>query len=253
MDLQTFQTNIHEFLSYVQQLKEENERLKQQVDNHNPSWKSLEQMIIDKDVLNSNDKKLVTDLTNALINKFELDVSPSNKKAALILAMDHSGSMGYYEKYCAKVLGFWLEEILKRKYSAIPVKYIVHHTQAKEVDKDDFYNKGESGGTICSSALQKANELIESMDYEDMDVFMIQISDGDNLTSDNEKCMKLINRLSNKIKLYGYFEINEYNRVSTLMASYRYIHLENFRNKTVKVVEDVIDAIEVFSKKMLSK
>ncbi len=50
---------------------------------------------------------------------------------------------------------------LRTKYETVEIEFIAHHTEAKVVNEEDFFSKGESGGTICSSAYRKALELID--------------------------------------------------------------------------------------------
>ena len=54
-----------------------------------------------------------------------------------------------------------MTKFLRSKYETVEIEFIAHHTEAKVVSEDDFFSKGESGGTICSSAYRKALELIE--------------------------------------------------------------------------------------------
>jgi uncharacterized protein len=44
----------------------------------------------------------------------------------------------------------------------VEIVFIAHHTEAKEVEGEEFFTRGESGGTICSSAYVKALEIIDS-------------------------------------------------------------------------------------------
>jgi len=51
---------------------------------------------------------------------------------------------------------------LRTKYKSVEIIFIAHHTQAKIVTEEEFFTKGESGGTKCSSAYKLALDLIES-------------------------------------------------------------------------------------------
>ncbi len=75
--------------------------------------------------------------------------------------MDTSGSMGVWEKYMARSFFFWMTRFLRTKYETVEIEFIAHHTEAKVVSEEHFFSKGESGGTICSSAYRKALELID--------------------------------------------------------------------------------------------
>ena len=48
-------------------------------------------------------------------------------------------------------------------------------------------------------------------------------SDGDNLTSDNVRCVKLVEELMKVSNMFGYGEVNQYNR-----HSYSYDRLQKY-------------------------
>ncbi len=175
----------------------------------------------------------------------EIELPHSN---ALIMAMmDTSGSMGLFEKYIARSFFFWMTRFLRRKYEKVEIVFIAHHTEAKVVTEDEFFTKGESGGTICSSAYQKALELIDSRySPSSYNIYPFHFSDGDNLTSDNEKCVKLIGELLKRSNMFGYGEVNQYNRSSTLMSAYRSINDPAFQYCVIKEKGEVYKALKTF-------
>lgn len=134
-----------------------------------------------------------------------------DSKAVVLAMMDTSGSMGKWEKYMARSFFFWMTRFLRTKYETVDIEFIAHHTEAKVVSENDFFSKGESGGTICSSAYRKAIELIENK-YEPSryNIYPFHFSDGDNLTSDNARCLKLVNELMEVSNMFGYGEVNQY-------------------------------------------
>lgn len=133
-------------------------------------------------------------------------------KAVVLAMMDTSGSMGRWEKYMARSFFFWMTRFLRSKYETVEIEFIAHHTEAKVVSEEDFFSKGESGGTICSSAYRKALELIEEKyDPKRYNIYPFHFSDGDNLTSDNARCIKLVNQLMDVSSMFGYGEVNQYN------------------------------------------
>jgi uncharacterized sporulation protein YeaH/YhbH (DUF444 family) len=98
----------------------------------------------------------------------------------------------------------------------VEIVFIAHHTKAKEVEEEEFFTPGESGGTICSSAYVKALEIIDSRYPQSLyNIYPFHFSDGDNLTSDNEQCVKLIKELLTRDNIFGYGEVNQFNRSST--------------------------------------
>lgn len=171
-------------------------------------------------------------------------------KAVVLAMMDTSGSMGKWEKYMARSFFFWMSRFLRSKYETVEIEFIAHHTEAKVVSEDDFFSKGESGGTICSSAYRKALELIEEK-YSPAryNIYPFHFSDGDNLTSDNSRCVKLVNQIMKVSNMFGYGEVNAYNRHSTLMSAYKNIHDPMFRHYILKEKKDVYHAMKSFFKK----
>jgi hypothetical protein len=167
---------------------------------------------------------------------------------ALILAMmDTSGSMGTFEKYIARSFFFWMTRFLRSKYENVEIVFIAHHTEAKEVTEEDFFTRGESGGTICSSAYQKAIEIIDSRyPPSRYNIYPFHFSDGDNLTSDNERCVKCITQLLERSNMFGYGEVNQYNRSSTLMSAYRNIQHPKFQYCIIREKGEVYKALKTF-------
>ena len=82
--------------------------------------------------------------------------------AVVICIMDTSGSMDRLKKYLARSFFFLLYQFLCTKYKAVEIVFIAHHTQAKEVTEEEFFHKGESGGTLISSGYRKALDVIQA-------------------------------------------------------------------------------------------
>ncbi|MCP3741700.1 sporulation protein YhbH [Rossellomorea sp. BNER] len=178
------------------------------------------------------------------------EVMKPESKAVVLAMMDTSGSMGVWEKYMARSFFFWMTRFLRTKYETVEIEFIAHHTEAKVVSEEHFFSKGESGGTICSSAYRKALELIEDKYHPSrFNIYPFHFSDGDNLTSDNVRCVKLVEEIMKVSNIFGYGEVNQYNRHSTLMSAYKNIHNEDFRYFILKQKADVFHAMRSFFKK----
>lgn len=178
------------------------------------------------------------------------EIVKPDSKAVVLAMMDTSGSMGIWEKYMARSFFFWMTRFLRSKYETVEIEFIAHHTEAKVVSEEDFFSRGESGGTICSSAYRKALELIEEKYHPDkFNIYPFHFSDGDNLTSDNARCVKLVEELISVSNMFGYGEVNQYNRHSTLMSAYKNIKNEQFRYYILKQKVDVFHAMKSFFKK----
>lgn len=171
-----------------------------------------------------------------------------DSKAVVLAMMDTSGSMGIWEKYMARSFFFWMTRFLRSKYETVEIEFIAHHTEARVVTEEEFFSKGESGGTICSSAYRKALDLIEEKyDPQRYNIYPFHFSDGDNLTSDNARCVKLVNEIMEHANMFGYGEVNQYNRIpSTLFSAYRNIKNEKFRYYILKQKSDIYYAMKRF-------
>ncbi|RSK26171.1 sporulation protein YhbH [Bacillus sp. HMF5848] len=178
------------------------------------------------------------------------EIEKPDSKAVVLAMMDTSGSMGVWEKYMARSFFFWMTRFLRTQYQTVDIEFIAHHTEAKVVDEESFFSRGESGGTICSSAYRKALEVINEKYHPDRyNIYPFHFSDGDNLTSDNPRCVKLVGELMEISNMFGYGEVNQYNRHSTLMSAYKNISDERFRHFILKQKVDVFHAMKHFFKK----
>src|SRR5690606_15799910 len=115
---------------------------------------------IKRNALASNRNKIQISVDDLRFKTWE-DIVVPHSNAVVIAMMDTSGSMGVFEKYISRSFFFWMVRFLRTKYEHVDIVFIAHHTEATEVTEDLFFSKGESGGTICSSAYKKALEIIE--------------------------------------------------------------------------------------------
>lgn len=169
---------------------------------------------------------------------------------AVIIAMrDVSGSMGEFEKYISRSIYFWMVRFLRQKYTHVKIVFLTHHTEAKEVDEQTFFNLGESGGTKVSSAYKLAQQIIqERYNPENWNVYLFHFSDGDNWgDSDNRLCLELVNKLLETASLFGYGEIQEtrYSN-STLMSVFSHINNPKFVPVIIPDKASVYTALKKF-------
>lgn len=185
------------------------------------------------------------DLRNALLK--ELNIVKRIPKdliggAKLLTLMDCSGSMGIFEKEMAKIITYWKTVIMSSRYYNITKRFIQHTTVASEVtNAEDFWEKDASGGTICSGAFKLANEMIVK-DYQDRNhIYINYFTDGDNLTSDNERLHDRIKALLHDVNQINVIEIN---RHSTVAQALKGIKSTNFNYVTVTGKQDVLKALK---------
>lgn len=181
------------------------------------------------------------------------EVIKPETRAVVLAMMDTSGSMGTFEKFCARSFFFWMTRFLRTKYQSVEIEFIAHHTEAKVVTEEEFFTKGESGGTICSSAYSKALELIDQK-YNPVryNIYPVHFSDGENFSTDNEKCLKLVNELMDISSMFGYGEVNPNNRYSSLMSTFKKIDNPKFRHYIIRQKKDVYEALKSFFQKQES-
>ena len=110
-------------------------------------------------------------------------------KAVMFCLMDVSGSMDESRKDLAKRFFILLYLFLTRHYEKIDVVFIRHHTQAQEVDEQNFFHATETGGTVVSSALVLMEQVIrERYPPSEWNIYGAQASDGDNWHHDSGRC-----------------------------------------------------------------
>lgn len=130
-------------------------------------------------------------------------------KAVMLCIMDVSGSMDQIRKNLAKRFFILLYLFLQRNYDKIDVVFIRHHTVAQEVDEEEFFYSRETGGTVVSSALHLAYDIIsDRYDSSVWNIYAAQASDGDNWDSDSVLCRDLLNtKIMPLMRYYAYVEI----------------------------------------------
>src|SRR6266436_4708971 len=91
----------------------------------------------------------------------ELEADTKEESNAVVMCiMDTSGSMDTMKKYLARSFFFMLYQFIATRYRNVEIVFIAHHTEAREVTEEEFFHKGESGGTFISSGYNKALEII---------------------------------------------------------------------------------------------
>lgn len=173
--------------------------------------------------------------------------------AVVICIMDTSGSMNITKKYIARSFFFLLYQFVRLKYLNVQVVFVSHSTIAKEVNEDEFFHKGQSGGTYISSGYKKALEIIEKRYNPSVwNVYAFHCSDGDNWREDNEDAVKEAKNLCEKCNLFGYGQIvvGGYIPTSSIKSEFlTNIKYSNFSVVTISRKEDIIPALRKLLKR----
>lgn len=173
--------------------------------------------------------------------------------AVVICIMDVSGSMDQTKKYMARSFYFLLYQFIRLKYTNVEVAFIAHTTVAKEVTENEFFHKGESGGTYISSGYEKALEIIEQRyNPASWNIYAFHCSDGDNWSEDNKRAVEYAQKLCEVCNLFGYGEIipGYYTSNSTIKAEFlKHVDSKKFIIITMTKKEDILTGL----KKLLEK
>ncbi len=162
-------------------------------------------------------------------------------RAVMFCLMDVSGSMDQATKDIAKRFYILLYLFLTRTYKKIDVVYIRHHTQAKEVDEQEFFYSQETGGTIASSALELMAKIVDERYSTNWNIYGAQASDGDNWADDSPYCQKLLmEKILPKARYFSYIEITQ-RAHQTLWQHYQQVaELQpHFAMRHIKTVDDI--------------
>ncbi|WP_129990803.1 YeaH/YhbH family protein [Rahnella sp. CFA14(1/10)] len=184
---------------------------------------------------------------------YERRPEPSSQ-AVMFCLMDVSGSMDQATKDMAKRFYILLYLFLSRTYKNVDVVYIRHHTQAKEVDEQEFFYSQETGGTIVSSALKLMDEVIqERYDPAQWNIYAAQASDGDNWADDSPLCHQLLaQKILPMVRYYSYIEITR-RAHQTLWREYEVLQekFDNFAMQHIREQEDIYPVFrELFHKQV---
>ncbi len=130
-------------------------------------------------------------------------------QAVMFCLMDVSGSMDQERKEMAKRFFALLYLFLTRVYVRTEVVFIRHHTQAAEVNEEDFFSARDTGGTVVSTALALMNEIIQARYHcGDWNIYGAQASDGDNWHTDSSHCRELLaQEILPKVQYFAYVQV----------------------------------------------
>jgi sporulation protein YhbH len=177
------------------------------------------------------------------------DIRPESN-AVVLCVMDTSGSMDTMKKYLARSFFFLLYQFVCAKYRNVEIVFIAHHTEGREVTEEEFFHKGESGGTFISSGYHKALEIIQERYHPSLwNVYAFHCSDGDNFESDNPAALKAAKELCEACNLFGYGEIKPLGSryyESSMLNIFRRLEASNFQTVLIERKEDIWPSFKAF-------
>jgi uncharacterized sporulation protein YeaH/YhbH (DUF444 family) len=158
-------------------------------------------------------------------------------KAVMFCLMDVSGSMDEARKDLSKRFFILLYLFLTRHYEKIDIVFIRHHTQAAEVDEQNFFHATETGGTVVSSALVLMEEIARARyPTSEWNIYGAQASDGDNWHHDSGRCRELLaDKILPLCRYFAYVQVAE--EEQNLWDEYAQLAAENKAFAMRKVTE----------------
>jgi uncharacterized protein len=185
-----------------------------------------------------------------LIYRHMITDTRKESNAVVLCLMDTSGSMDTMKKYLSRSFFFLLYQFICTKYRNVEIAFIAHHTEAKEVTEEEFFHKGESGGTFISSAYLKALDIIQARYHPSLwNIYAFHCSDGDNFDSDNPQALRAARELSDVCNLFGYGEIKPLGSryyESSMLNIFRRLDADNFQTVLIERKEDIWPSFKAF-------
>lgn len=175
--------------------------------------------------------------------------------ACIFFVMDVSGSMSKQKKYLARSFFFLLYHFIRSKYEKTEIVFVSHDTHPYEVDEDKFFNRGSSGGTLVSPALNYVLEQAEKRyNPKSWNIYTFHCSDGDNWLSDMPAAVDASVELKQMCQLYGYCQIDPNgsdinffsNSENSLAGVYEWMVDDKFKIVNIGKKEDVWKAFKSF-------
>jgi uncharacterized protein len=128
--------------------------------------------------------------------------------AAVIFALDVSGSMGETERQLAKTFFFFALQGIRRQYAKVETAFLAHSAEAWEFNESEFFQTSGTGGTVSSTVFKLTEEVIsERYDPSHYNIYLFYASDGENLVDDRVAALESLRKLSGSLNYGGFIEI----------------------------------------------
>src|SRR6266404_9106579 len=127
--------------------------------------------------------------------------------AAVIFALDVSGSMDEAQRRLAKQFFFFALQGIRRQYAKVETVFLAHAAEAWEFDESQFFQASSSGGTVSSSAFSLALDVMKKrFDPGRYNVYFFYASDGENAAEDRTGAAAALRALATQVNYAGYVE-----------------------------------------------
>ena len=127
--------------------------------------------------------------------------------AAVIFALDVSGSMDEAQRRLAKQFFFFALQGVRRQYTKVETLFLAHAGEAWEFEESQFFQASSSGGTVTSCVAKLALEKVQQrFDPSRYNTYFFYASDGENAAEDREPSRALLAELVRLVNYAGYVE-----------------------------------------------
>jgi uncharacterized protein len=127
--------------------------------------------------------------------------------AAVIFALDVSGSMDEAQRRLAKQFFFFALQGIRRQYTKVETVFLAHAAQAWEFDESQFFQASSSGGTVTSSVARLALDIMGTRyDPSRYNVYFFYASDGENAAEDRDEARGALADIARQVNYAGYSE-----------------------------------------------
>jgi uncharacterized sporulation protein YeaH/YhbH (DUF444 family) len=127
--------------------------------------------------------------------------------AAVIFALDVSGSMDEAQRRLAKQFFFFALQGVRRQYGKVETVFLAHAAQAWEFEESQFFQASSSGGTVTSSVARLALEVMKTRyDPGRYNVYFFYASDGENAAEDRDEARAGLAEIAQQVNYAGYVE-----------------------------------------------
>jgi uncharacterized sporulation protein YeaH/YhbH (DUF444 family) len=191
---------------------------------------------------------------NDLRYRAKVKVETPSTHATMVMMMDNSGSMGEREKTIARKFFLLLYLFLRRSYDDVDMVFISHTTVAEEMGEEEFFHTDKSGGTLVSSGLDLMHEIIDDRLVEKTNIYVAQVSDGDNQDTDNGTCLELLeDDVLPHVRYFAYVQVDDYHAGSDGASSDPYLaSIRSYGKGLWKAYEGLSKRIKHFNIKRVS-
>lgn len=165
------------------------------------------------------------------------DIPIEDKSAVLILNRDVSGSMGDFERDVTRITAYCMQKNLEKKYKGVVMVFVAHHLTAQEVSEEEFYEYGETGGTVMSSAYEVDLDIMRvRYPSQSWNIYPFHFTDGYNSTHDNSRCAKLVTEMfdEHQVNLFSYIEIANDARAAEFVEYYKSLGITDYEPETLR-------------------